>query len=181
MSKKSDNGISRRDFAKASAAAAGVAILSSKSGIAEDNTDTLKIGLIGCGGRGSGAAVNCLTGNDNIKLVALADVFGDKLSSSRKALEGNRRINSKVDIKDDMCFVGLDAYQQLLKTDVDVVIHATPPYARPMHIEAIIASGKHLFSEKPFAVDAPGIRRCIAAAKAAKKNGQVFVTGLQRR
>ena len=182
MNKKSESGISRRDFAKASAAAAaGFAILSSKSGVAQDNTDTLKIGLIGCGGRGTGAAVNCLTGNDNIKLVAMADVFEDKLKNSRKGLEANDRINAKVDVKDDMCFVGLDSYKRLLETDVDVVIHATPPYARPMHIEAVIAAGKHLFSEKPFGVDAPGIRRCIAAANAAKEKNLVFVTGLQRR
>ncbi len=181
MSKKSENSISRRDFAKASAAAATFAILSSRSGVAQNNTDTLRIGLIGCGGRGGGAAVNCLTGNDNVKLVALADVFEDKLQGKRKEIEGNRRIKDKVDIKDDMCFVGLDAYKQLLATDVDVVIHATPPYARPMHIEATIAAGKHLFSEKPFAVDAPGVRRCIAAANAAKEKNLVFVTGLQRR
>jgi len=182
MNKKSENGISRRDFAKTSAAAAaGFAILSGKSGVAADNVDTLKIGLIGCGGRGGGAAVNCLTGNDNIKLVAMADVFEDKLQSKRKEIESNKRINAKVDVKDDMCFVGLDAYKKLLETDVDVVIHATPPYARPMHIEAVINAGKHLFSEKPFAVDAPGIRRCIAAAKKAAENKQVFVTGLQRR
>ncbi|HDP35291.1 MAG TPA: Gfo/Idh/MocA family oxidoreductase [Candidatus Hydrogenedentes bacterium] len=183
MSKKTENGLSRRDFAKASAVAAGFAILSGSPGLAQSNSDTLKIGLIGCGGRGGGAAVNCLSGNDNVTLVALADVFEDRLQSKRKEIEENThpKVKGKVDIKDDMCFAGLDAYQRLLETDVDIVIHATPPYARPMHLEAIIAAGKHCFSEKPFAVDATGVRRCIAAANAAKEKNLVLVTGLQRR
>ncbi|HNZ47653.1 MAG TPA: Gfo/Idh/MocA family oxidoreductase [Candidatus Hydrogenedentes bacterium] len=181
MEKKPSN-LSRRDFAKASAAA-GFAILASRSGQAQDSAETLKIGLIGCGGRGCGAAVNCLTGNDNVKLVALADVFEDSVIKAKANLERNNdpRVKNKLAIEEELCFHGLDAYQKLLETDVDIVIHATPPYCRPMHLEAIVAAGKHLFSEKPFAVDSPGIRRCLAAAKVADEKGLTFVTGLQRR
>ncbi|NLO31731.1 MAG: Gfo/Idh/MocA family oxidoreductase [Candidatus Hydrogenedentes bacterium] len=184
MNKRStSSGMSRRDFAKASAVAAGFAILSSKSGIAQDNVDTLKIGLIGCGGRGGGAVVNCLMGNDNVKFVAMADVFEDKLVARRNDLRGNQhpKVQPKIDIQDDLCFFGLDAYEKLLATDVDIVIHATPPYARPRHMEAIVAAGKHAFIEKPFAVDPVGIRQCIAAAKAAEAKGLSIVTGPQRR
>lgn len=181
MNKNSENAVTRRDFAKASALAAGFAILSSKSGVAENNSDTLKVGLIGCGGRGGGAAINCLTGNDNVKLVAMADVFEDSLKRRRADIENNRRVAAKVDVQDDMCFSGLDAYQRLLETDVDLVLHATPPYARPMHFEAIVAAGKHAFIEKPMAVDPVGVRRCIAAANEAENKGLCIVCGTQRR
>ena len=183
MNEKSSDGMSRREFAKASAVAASFAILAGKSGVAQDSAETLKVGLIGCGGRGGGAVVNCLTANDNVKFVAMADVFEDKLVARRDDLRNNKhpKVQPKIDIQDDMCFSGLDAYKQLLATDIDIVIHATPPYARPMHLEAIIEAGKHVFIEKPFAVDPVGVRRCIAASKAAEAKNLVLVTGLQRR
>ncbi len=183
MSKQSGKDMSRRDFAKASALAAGFAVLSGKSGVAADNVDTLKVGLIGCGGRGGGAAINCLTGNDNVKLVAMADVFEDTLVNKRREIENNEdpRVKPKVDIQDEYCFHGLDAYQRLLETDVDIVLHATPPYCRPMHFEAIVAAGKHVFMEKPFAVDSVGVRRCIAASNEAAEKGLSIISGTQRR
>lgn len=176
------NGISRRNFTK-SAALGGFAILSARGALAEANSDTLKVGLIGCGGRGGGAAMNHIRANENVVIVALADAFEDRLNDTRKRLADTNspRLRKKVDIADDMCFVGLDAYKKLLATDVDVIIHATPPYARPQHIEAAVEAGKHIFTEKPVAVDAPGIRRFIAAAEKAKEKGLVFVTGTQRR
>ena len=182
MSTKDSGGISRRDFGKASAMA-GFAMLAARSGIAQTNSDTITIGLIGCGGRGGGAAVNCLQGNDNVKLVAMADAFEDRLKSKRGELEANKhpKVRGKVDVSDDMCFVGLDAYKKLLATNVDMIIHGTPPYARPMHIEAAVDAGKHIFTEKPIAVDPAGVRQFIAAAKKAEKNKQSFVTGTQRR
>ncbi len=182
MNKEQRGGMTRREFAKASAVT-GFAILTAKSGLAEDNSDTLKIGLIGCGGRGGGAVLNCLQGNDNVKIVALADVFEDRIKSKRSEMENHKspRIKPKVDIKDDMCFTGLDAYKKLLETDVDVVIHATPPYARPMHITAAVAAGKHIFVEKPIAVDPAGVRIFIDAVNKAKEKGLSFVTGTQRR
>lgn len=175
-------GMSRRDFAKASAAA-GFAILTSRRAFAASATDTIKIGLIGAGGRGSGAAVNCLTGNKNVKLIAIADAFEEKAkgSAAKIAAHPNPQVSSQVDIKPDHVFSGLDAYKQLLKTDVDMIIHATPPYARPTHIAAAVDAGKHIFTEKPIAVDGAGVRTFIDAANKAKEKKLSFVTGLQRR
>lgn len=174
-------GISRRDFTKA-AAIGSFAILTARTGVAADNVDTLRIGLIGCGGRGNGAVRDTLAANDNVKIVALADVFEDKVKSTREGLKNSRRLSERVDITDDRCFVGLDAYKQLLALDdVDIIIHATPPYCRPQHIEAAVDAGKHIFTEKPIAVDAPGVRRFIAAAEKAKEKNLSLVTGLQRR
>lgn len=182
MSTGHNGGISRRDFAKTSAMA-GFAILTARQGMAQSATDTLRVGLIGCGGRGSGAAHNCITGVDNVKLVALADVFADKMKDCRKKLESvaDPKLKAKVALTDETCFVGLDAYEQLLKVDLDVVILATPPYARPMHFEAAVNAGKHIFTEKPVAVDSVGIRRFIAAAKKAEEKGLSVVAGTQRR
>ncbi len=182
MEKKRADGMSRRDFGVATAAT-GFAILSSKSGIAETNSETLKIGLIGCGGRGGGAVRDCLSGNDNVKIVGMADVFEDKLKSKRAEMEAQKdpKIASKVDINDDMCFVGLDAYKKLLETDIDIIIHGTPPYARPKHIAAAVDAGKHIFTEKPIAVDPVGVRLFMDAAKKAKKKKLSFVCGTQRR
>jgi len=175
-----ERGMSRRDFAKSSAVA-GFAVLAAKSGIAQTNGETLRAGLIGCGGRGRGAAQDHLVGNENVKLIAMADVFEDRLLSAREHLRGNTDVNMKVDVDDDMCFVGLDAYRQLLATDVDVILHATPPYARPQHIEEAVDAGKHIFTEKPAAVDPAGVRQFMAAARKAEENKLSFVTGTQRR
>lgn len=182
MSTDSGRGITRRDFAKVSAAA-GFAILASKSGVAETNSETLKVGLLGCGNRGSGAAAQMLQGNDNVKLVALADVFQDKIDLRRRRFEehSDERVRSKVDIDDDHCFVGLDAYKKILATDIDIVIEGTLPYSRPKHIAAAVDAGKHLFTEKPSAVDPTGIRQVIAAAEKAQQKGLSWVAGTQRR
>ncbi len=181
MEKKNQSGLTRRDFAKASALA-GFAILTAKSAAAKTNSDTIKIGLIGCGGRGSGAVQDCLNGNDNVLVVALADVFEDRLKGAREKFEKHSgKLKDKIDIKDDMCFVGLDAYKKLLATDVDMIIHATPPYARPQHIMAAVEAGKHVFTEKPIATDAPGVRLFLKAVEMAKEKKLSFVTGTQRR
>ncbi len=174
--------ISRRDFGKVSAAA-GFAVLSARAARADTNVDTLKVGLIGCGGRGTGAAGDILTGNQNMQLIALADTFEDRLNNCRERLENheNPQVAGQVNVDDGHCFVGLDAYQRLLETDVDVVLQATPPYATARHIEAIIDAGKHIFSEKPIAVDPVGVRRVMAAADKAEEQGLSFVAGTQRR
>jgi len=175
-------GMTRRDFAKAGAAAS-FAILTARSGFAQSATDTIRIGLIGCGGRGGGAVLNCLMGNDNVSLVAMADVFEDRLTGKRQEMEKNKhsKIRGKINVTDEMCFVGLDAYQKLLATDVHMIIHATPPYARPAHIEAAVDAGKHIFTEKPIAVDPVGVRQFISAAEKAKEKSLSFVCGTQRR
>jgi len=182
MDKRKRSAITRRDFAKTSAVA-GFAIMSSKSGRAETNSDTLKVGLLGCGGRGTGAAVNMLESDNNVKLVAMADVFQDRLDMSAEKIGSHERptVSSKFDVDDDMRFVGLDAYKKILATDIDIVIEATLPYSRPKHIEAAVEAGKHIFSEKPMATDPIGIRRVLTAVDKHKAKGLSFVAGTQRR
>jgi predicted dehydrogenase len=182
MNQDKKSNISRRDFAKVSAAA-GFAIAAGKAHAADVNADTLKVGLIGCGGRGTGAAINMLEGNPNVILTALADVFEDKVKGTFRNIKNheNPAVSKKFAVEEEQCFWGLDGYQKLLNTDIDIVIHATTPYARPGHIEAAVNAGKHIFTEKPVAVDPAGIRQFIAASKKAKEKGLSLVSGTQRR
>jgi len=181
MQHANDKRISRRDFTKVSAAT-GFAILSASKAKAA-SAETLKFGLLGCGGRGTGAAMQMMLGNDNVQLVAVADLFEDKAVAARKKYEKsqNPKVQGKVAIDDDHVFFGLDAYKQILNSDIDILIEGTLPYSRPKHIEAAVDAGKHIFTEKPAAVDPTGIRQFIAAAKKAEEKGLSFVTGTQRR
>ena len=177
-----NGGMSRRDFAKASALA-GFSILAAGAARAQDSAEVLKVGLIGCGGRGTGAAKNLIDGVDNVKITALADGFEDRVKGCRHELEKikNPKLKAKVALTDEQCFVGMDAFDKLIKTDVQVVILATPPYARPVHFEAAINAGKHVFTEKPVAVDPVGIRRFMDAARKAEEKKLSVVAGTQRR
>jgi myo-inositol 2-dehydrogenase / D-chiro-inositol 1-dehydrogenase len=142
-------------------------------------SDIIKIGLIGCGGRGSGAAVEALnTGGGEVHLAAMADIFGNNLQTAYRSIKGKHP--SKVFVSSETRFVGLDAFEKLLATDVDLVILATPPGFRPLHFEAAVHAGKHVFMEKPVAVDAPGVRRVLAAGDEAQKRGLAVHVGLQR-
>jgi predicted dehydrogenase len=172
-------GLTRREFAQATAAGA-FAILSARSGAAETNGETLKVGLLGCGSRGTGAAINLIDGNENVKITAMADLFADRLDRSKRMLDRSAHA-AKVDVSPEQMFTGLDAYQEILKTDVDIVIEATLPYSRPKHITAIVDAGKHLFTEKPAAVDPVGVREVVAASKKARENNLSIVAGTQRR
>jgi predicted dehydrogenase len=170
---------SRRDFLKTSTAAVGAGLAGSLSvgrsaHAAQD--ETLKVGLIGCGGRGTGAAGNALDADENTKLVAMGDVFGDRLETSRKGLEA--KYGDRIAVDPDRCFVGFDAYQNVIDSGVDVVILAEPPHFRPKHLKAAIDAGKHVFCEKPVAVDAPGIRSVLATAEEARKKNLSIVSGL---
>ncbi len=138
---------------------------------------TLKIGLVGCGGRGTGALFNFLGSGSGIEIAALADVFQDKLGHCRNQL----REREGVEVSDSNCFIGFDAYKRLLETDVDVVILATPPYFRPEHFDATVRANKHVFMEKPLAVDPVGARMVLASARMADAAGLKIVTGTQRR
>jgi myo-inositol 2-dehydrogenase/D-chiro-inositol 1-dehydrogenase len=138
--------------------------------------DTLKVGLIGCGGRGTGAAGNALNADKNAKLVALADAFDDRMQGCAKRLETKYKDRATVD--KDHRFVGFDAYKKVIESDVDVVILTTSPHFRPMHLKACIDAGKHVFCEKPVAVDPAGIRSVMATAEEAKKKGLNIVSGL---
>jgi predicted dehydrogenase len=142
-------------------------------------TDKLRIGLIGCGGRGTGAARDCLKACENVQLVAMADAFRDRIEGACKELSGLP--SDKYAVTPESCFVGLDAYQKLIDSDVDLVILATPPGFRPIHIRAAVEAGKHVFSEKPVATDAPGVRSVIESAQIAKRKNLGFVAGTQRR
>jgi predicted dehydrogenase len=174
-------GASRREFLKGAAVASAATLLTPSllQGKAHaDGSDVIRVGLIGCGGRGSGAANNCVNSSEGVKITAMADLFRDRLDSSRNNLKG---LGDRFDVPEERCFVGFDAYQQLLDSGVDMVILATPPGFRPIHFEAAVAAGKHVFMEKPVATDGPGIRKVLAAAKVAKRKGLAVVAGTQRR
>ena len=138
------------------------------------NADTLKVGLIGCGGRGSGAASQALSADPNVVLHAMGDAFSDQLE---KSLANLKEIHAdKANVSPEHQYIGFDAYKKVLASGVDVVILATPPGFRPLHLEAAVEAGKHVFCEKPAAVDAPGIRRILAAAKKAKEKNVSIVS-----
>lgn len=140
--------------------------------------DLLQVGLIGCGGRGTGAATQALQADKNVKLTAMGDMFQPRLDSSLRSLKQQKEIAAKVDVPDDRQFFGFDAYQQVLSSGVDVVLLATPPHFRPMHLKAAIEAGKHVFAEKPVAVDAPGIHSVLESCAEAKRKDLSVVSGL---
>jgi len=178
MNTSSQNVSSRREFLKTSALVGGAlaapAILPGKL-FAKENSDTLRVGLVGCGGRGSGAADQALTADKNVVLTAMGDAFDDRLQNSLRTLQGKH--SETVKVTPEKCFVGLDAYQKVIDSGVDVVILATPPGFRPIHLKAAVAAGKHVFTEKPMATDAPGVRAVLAAAEEARKKNLSVVAG----
>lgn len=164
----------RREFIQRSAAAAAVLPFA----VHAAGPEVIKVGLVGCGGRGTGAASQALRADKHAKLVAMADVFGDRLESSLKTLQAGGEWATKIDVPRERQFVGWDAFQQLLATDVDVVLLATPPQFRPAHLAAAVQAGKHVFAEKPVAVDAPGVRSVLATCELAAKKKLSVVSGL---
>lgn len=173
----------RRDFIR-TAAGTGIAatvLPSFASGWTNGGADTVRIGVIGCGGRGTGAAYNALEAHPSTRIVAMADLFEDRLNGSLGWLTESEYFAGRVDVGERM-FVGFNAYRQLLsQKDIDLVILATPPGFRPMHFEAAVNAGKHVFMEKPVAVDPAGVRKVIAAAERAKAQKLSVVAGTQRR
>lgn len=150
------------------AAATAVAAAAGGAEAAQDSTP-MRVGLIGCGGRGTGAAGNVLEADKNVEIVALADLFPERLDRCRKVLEAMK--DPRVKLTDARCFTGLDAYKRLLDTDVNYVMLCEPPYFRSLHFEAAVEAGKHCFLEKPGAVDTAGVHRLIRAGeKAGAKN-----------
>ena len=173
---------SRREFIRrggAIAASATLGALAVRAYAAEDNT--IKVALVGCGGRGTGAAVNALSTKGPVRLVAMADLFPDRLSRSLKALSG--RFKDKVDVPPERQFLGFDAYRKAIDClgGSDVVLLATPPAFRPIHLEYAVQKGVNVFMEKSFAVDAPGIRRVLAAGKVAEEKNLKIAGGLMSR
>jgi myo-inositol 2-dehydrogenase / D-chiro-inositol 1-dehydrogenase len=171
---------SRRDFLKTTTAAAlGLSFAPRLAGAYAGGSDEIRIGLIGCGGRGSGAVANAFDAAQGVKLVAMGDAFPDRLESALAQLTKTHA--TQIDVPSERRFVGLDAYKKVLASDANYIILATPPGFRPIHLEASIAAGKNTFSEKPVAVDGPGIRRVLAVYEQAKKKGIGVATGTQRR
>lgn len=186
---------SRRHFLKATSALAAAGTLAGGLNIARAahaaGDDEIKVALIGCGGRGTGAASQALATEGKVKLWAMADAFEDNIERCLKSLqkgqgknydrEAHKGYDTKIDVPPERRFSGFNAYQQAIDSGVDMVILTTPPGFRPIHFEAAVKAGKHVFMEKPVAVDAPGIRQVLAAAVESKKKGLCVGVGLQRR
>ena len=192
---QSKRAFTRRDFLlAASAAAAASSLVGCAAGERRDGAggpgaapavrgegfkrDKIRVGVIGCGGRGTGAAMDCAAADEQIEIVALGDLFDDRVNEARTALAklGDRGI-----VSDEHCFSGFDNYKGVLACPIDLVILATPPGFRPLHLAAAVAAGKHVFMEKPVAVDPVGVRRVIEAADAAAGKHLCIVAGTQRR
>jgi myo-inositol 2-dehydrogenase / D-chiro-inositol 1-dehydrogenase len=184
----SSKSTSRRKFLKKSTAVvAGSAIATTLPGslacslpasMAHTGADTtLKVGLIGCGGRGTGAATNALRADPNVKLWAMGDSFVDQLNSSLGSLNSQADLVDKIDVAEERRFVGFDAYKQVID-ECDVILLATSPHFRPLHVEYAVEKGKHLFVEKPVATDMVGLRRIKAACAVAADKGLNLVSGL---
>ena len=169
--------LSRRKFLQNSAMA--TAAMSIPTGVFAAGAAPIKVGMIGCGGRGSGAAMDALSAEKDVVIWAMGDVFPDRLEGSRNGLKSAAK--ERYQVTDNRAFTGFDAYKGVLASGVDVVILATPPGFRPIHFKAAIDAGKHVFMEKPVAVDGPGIRTVIEAAKLAESKGLNVVAGTQRR
>jgi len=174
-------GSDRRHFMKTSGAAVAAGAVAANLSIARSahaaGSDVLKIGLVGCGGRGTGAAVQALKADQNVKITAMGDAFGDELVGSLASLT-KAGDPARIDVPTERQFVGFDAYKKVIDSGIDVVLLASPPHFRPEHMEYAVAAGKHVFAEKPVAVDAQGVHRVLAAGEAAKKNNLAVVSGL---
>ncbi len=164
----------RRAFLRASGAAA----IAGFPGIisAQTVTNAIKVGLVGCGGRGTGAASQALKADDLTELTAVADIDQDRITSSLETLKKIQRISNRVKVESSKQFIGLDAYQKVVDNS-DVVLLATPPGFRPVHLAATIAAGRHVFCEKPVSTDAPGIRSVLATVEQAKQKKLSLVAG----
>jgi predicted dehydrogenase len=175
---KAANHPSRRRFLGTTAAVAGasLALPALAPQVHAAGNDTLRIGLVGCGGRGTGAALNALRADPNVKLYALGDTFRDQTDKALKQLR-DEDVAAKLDVTQERCFSGFDAYKQVIDC-CDVVLLCTPPHFRPMQLRAAVDAGKHVFCEKPVAVDAPGVRRVLETSRDAKQKGLSIVSGL---
>jgi predicted dehydrogenase len=171
----------RRDFLKTATTAAIATAVSDSFATAAPaaGSDAIRIGVIGCGGRGSGAVDDAIASSPGVSLVAMADLFPDRLNEARTRLK--QKFGASIDVPDDRAFTGLDGYRKVLESDVNYVILATPPGFRPAHLAAAVAAGKHVFTEKPVAVDGPGIRAVLDVYEQARAKGLGVAAGTQRR
>ena len=174
----SPGGVDRRQFIQTSAVAMTAAALTGTTPLLAHiaGQDKIRVGLVGCGGRGTGAAVNALTADAGAVLVAMGDAFSDRLGGSLKNLQQSD-VSERIQVDEEHRFTGFDAYKKVIAS-CDVVLFATPPHFRPAQVEAAVEAGKHIFAEKPVATDGPGLRRCWAAADKAKEKKLTLVSGL---
>jgi predicted dehydrogenase len=182
-SAKSNKNARRLFLKKAGALAGGAMLLNNIPAAAKGlflSNDTIKIALIGCGSRGTGAAANALRTKGPVELVAMADVFRDKIDESYSLLQKMEDIKGKLKVPEANKLVGFEAYQRAIQL-ADLVLLVTPPAFRPLHFEAAVNAGKHVFMEKPLASDAPGIRQILATGKLASQKNLKVVVGLQNR
>ena len=170
----------RRDFLKTSTAATTTAALAAafpgSAGAFQDSQEILKVGLVGCGGRGTGAAREALKADPYTRLVAVGDVFRSQIDISLKSLSNVPEVTERVAVDEDHKFVGLDAFQNVIDS-VDVVLLTTPPGFRPQHLRAAVEADKHIFTEKPIATDAPGVRSVIESVRIAKEKDLGILAG----
>lgn len=174
----SSNVPNRRDFIRASTLTFGSVLATDLylgGGVHAAGSDTLKVGLVGCGGRGTGAASQALAADKNVVLHSMADTFEDAMQRSLASLR--REAPDKVKVDPERCFTGLDGYKKVLESGVDVVLLATPPGFRPVHFKAAVEANKHIFCEKPMATDGPGVRTVMAAVAEAKRKKLAVVAG----
>ena len=169
----------RRNFLKTASGALGAAVATGFPAIITGQTVTnaIKVGLVGCGGRGSGAASQALTADDYTELTAVADIDQSQIDNSLKNLKRGAKIGDRVKVETANQFIGLDAFQKVIDSKVDVVLLATPPGFRPLHLGACITAGKHVFCEKPVSTDAPGVRAVMSISDVAKQKNLSLVAG----
>jgi len=178
---KTDHSLTRREVIKTASLASLAAAFSTTGGVyAAHASETIRVGLIGCGGRGTGAMLNSMEGNKDVVITAMGDLFPDQLEWSLKQLQ-EKAPKDRIKVTPDTMFSGFDAFEKVVATDVDLVILAAPPFFRPSHLAAAIAAGKHVFMEKPVAVDPGGIRSIIKTSELAASKGLAIVAGTQRR
>jgi len=179
-----DHPLARRTFLKTSSAIAAGALAAgldiARSAHAA-GSETVRVGFIGCGNRGTGACKETLSSKGPTRLVAVGDLFPERIDTSLKNLGKYPEVAARIDVPPERRFTGFDAYQQVLQAGVDLVLLCTPPHFRPIHYAAAIAAGKHAFMEKPLGVDAPGYRTLVAVNEQARQKKLTVVVGLQRR
>jgi predicted dehydrogenase len=180
MTNPQDSSVNRRDFVKTAAAASIAAAFPAGFGVFAAASDTIKVGVIGCGGRGTGAAIDCLKADPGIEVVALGDLVPDRVQTSLERL--TKEFPGRVKVPGDRRFTGFDNYAGVCGCpDVNLIVTAAPPGFRPIHVKAAVEAGKHVFMEKPVAVDPAGIRSIMATSDLAKQKGLALVAGTQRR
>ena len=172
--------ITRRDFIKTSVGASLAATIPGNLGLHAQGSDTIRVGVVGCGGRGTGAAIDCLNAAPGVEIVAMGDLFQDRIDSSLKRIQ--QAHPDKVKVPKDKCFTGFDNYLKVAACpEVNLIVTAAAPGFRPLHLKAAVDAGKNVFMEKPVAVDPVGVRSVIASSDLARKKGLAVVSGTQRR